>query len=574
MRVVGPNCMGVLNTDPEIKMDATFAPTLPLEGNIGLFSHSGALAAAILDHARDIMVGFSKFASLGNRMDVSGNDLLAMFENDPQTDVILMYIESFGNPRNFTKIVKKLTKKKPVIALKSGRTEAGSRAALSHTGALAGLDSATDALFEQCGVIRVQSIQELFDLGSAFSMQPLPKGNRVAILTNAGGPGIMAVDACVSYGLEVANFSEDTKQQLKECLVCEASISNPIDMTANAGPEQYKESLEILMRDDNVDVLIVIFVPPVQVNELEVAKAIVSVWKEHRLPTVTCFLGRDENSPGFLELVNSKIPSYVFPENAAKTLAAMCRYGMYKKRETGDLKTFEVEKEKAEGIIRKVKEEGRKRLWDHEVFELLHAYGLPMARTERANDLEDLVKSAGSIGYPVALKILSRDVVHKTDVGGVVLNIQNEIELRGQYSILFEKMKKLGHQLEGVVVQEMVAKGKEVILGMHLDPKFGPILMFGLGGVYAEVVKDVSFRLIPLTDLDALRMIKSIKSYPLLEGVRGEKPSDLDSVSECLQRMAQLVADFYCIKEMDINPLIVFEKGQGSMIADARVILE
>jgi len=574
MRMIGPNCMGVINTNPNVSMDATFAPTLPLKGNIGLISQSGALGVAILDHAEDIRVGFSKFASLGNRTDVSGNDLLTLMENDPQTDVILMYIESFGNPRNFTKIVRRITKKKPVIALKSGRTEAGSRAALSHTGALAGLDIATDALFEQCGVIRVQSIEELFDLGSAFSMQPLPQGKRIAVLTNAGGPGIMAVDACVGYGLDIAEFSDATKKVLDEHLPKKANKSNPVDMIADADAPRYKVALEALLEDENVDAVIVICVPPVMLKELEVAEAIVRVSKKYKKPVLTCFLGKGEQSPGFMELVSNNIPSYLFPENATKTLAAMWRYREYMEREVGKVKTFEVDKKKVEGIFDKVKTEGRKRLWDDEAFELLEAYGLPVAKCARADELEDAVKTAEEIGYPVALKLISRDIVHKTDFGAVVLNISNEIELRGQYSKLLGGMVSKNIHVDGLLIQEMVDKGKEIILGMTLDPKFGPILMFGIGGVYAEVLKDVSFRLVPLTDLDAMRMIGSIRSYPLLEGVRGEMPSDINSIAENLQRLAQLVTDFQNIKELDINPLMVFEKGQKAKVVDVRIILE
>jgi len=485
-----------------------------------------------------------------------------------------MYIESFGNPRNFTKIARRLTKKKPVIALKSGRTEAGSRAALSHTGALSGLDSATDALFEQCGVIRVQSIEELFDLGSAFSMLPLPKGKNVAILTNAGGPGIMAVDACVNYGLDIAKFSEATLKILDDNLPPEAHKSNPVDMIASADAKRYEIALEALLSDDNVDAVIVIFVPPLVTEELEVAKAIVSVYKKHDKPVLSCFLARDESSEGFMELVSNEIPSYVFPENAAKTLAAMTMYSTYKQREEGEVKSFEVNSERVKEIFENVKSEGRKRLWDHEAFEVLSAYGFPTTRIERADSLEDAVKAANGIGYPVALKLLSKDVVHKTDVGAVILNIKDEVELRGRYTMMLDNMKKENIHVEGVVVQEMVPFGREVILGMNLDAKFGPIIMFGLGGVYAEVLKDVSFRLIPMTNLDAMRMIKSVRSYSLLEGVRGEAKSDIDSIAINLQRLAQLVTDFHEIKEMDVNPLMVFQEGKGARVVDVRIILE
>jgi acetyltransferase len=570
--MVGPNCMGVINTNENVQMNATFAPSQPLKGKISFMSQSGALGAAILDHADNIKVGFAKFVSLGNKTDVSGNDLLMAWEDDPDTETVLMYIESFGNPRNFVSIARDVTAKKPIIALKSGRTEAGAAAAASHTGALAGLDTATDALFEQCGVIRVGSIEELFDIAIAFANQPLPKGNRIAILTNAGGPAIMTVDALVGAGLELAKFGERTKKKLRENLPKEASIKNPVDMIAAAGPKEYVMAMKAILADRRVDALITIFVPPIVTKEIEIAHSIVKASKDYNKTVLSCFLGRTEDSPGFVYLTDHDIPSYLFPESAVKSLAAMVAYRSYLERPKGKVKTYRVDRKRARRAFRKAAKEKRVWLRELEAFDVLKAYGFSVVRTEVGSNLEEVKKLARKIGYPVVLKACGKRIIHKTEIGAVRLDIENEKELVASFKQMDSKVKKKGYKVDCFLVQEMVKGGKEVILGMKSDRRYGPLLMFGTGGIYVEYLKDVAFRVAPLTDVDATRMVKSIKSYPILEGVRGEKPSDVDSLIESVIRLSQLAIEFDEIGQMDINPIKLFEKGYK--VVDVRIALQ
>ncbi|MFQ6128259.1 MAG: acetate--CoA ligase family protein [Thermoplasmata archaeon] len=571
---IGPNCMGIINTSPGIKMDATFAPTYALHGKTAFMSQSGALGLAVLDHAKKISIGFSKFVSLGNKADVSGNDLLEYWGKDPETDVILMYIESFGNPRNFVRIAREITPKKPVIALKSGRTEAGKRAAVSHTGSLAGLDEATDALFEQCGVIRVGSIEELFDLATAFSMQPPPQGRNVGIVTNAGGPAIMATDALVSVGLDVPRLREKTQEKLRAALIDEAITANPVDMTAHGDPKGYEVAIRAVLNDSRIDSCLVIFVPPAMVDELEVANTILKVARRHKKKTIlSCFLGSTEESPGFAKLTTSGVPAYLFPESAAKALTSMYAYGKFLQREKGTVKEFKVNRKKVAKIFDACREDNRYRLNEVEVLEVLETYGFSLAKYGVAKDLNEAKKIADEIGYPVVLKAMSPQIVHKSDFGGIALDVEDEGELKRKLRTITRRIRRSEFSISGYLIQEYVTGGKEVIIGMKNDPKFGPLVMFGLGGIYVEILKDVAFRLTPLTDADADRMIKSIKGYPLLTGVRGEKPSDMKVIIDHLQRVSQVVNDFYRIEELDINPMIVFGKGKGAKIVDARMVI-
>jgi acetyltransferase len=573
MRVVGPNCMGVINTDPEIRMDATFGSTLPLDGHVGFMSQSGALGNIILEYADELKIGFSKFVSMGNKADVSSNDLLMDFEDDDKTTIILMYLESFGNPRNFTKIARRVTKKKPIIAVKAGRTIAGAKAASSHTGALAGLDVAVDALFDQCGVLRASSIEEIFDLAVAFSNQPLPKGNRVAIVTNAGGPGIIATDACVSLGLEMSRFEDETYEALEKILPEEASTENPVDILGDGGPERYERSLDIVLSDKNVDSVIAIFVPPLISRTVEVAIAISEVSSKYHKPVLGCFMGREEVLSSIQELEKNNIPAYLFPESAAKSIAGMVKYNTLINRKEGDIKSYDVDREKARRIIEKglAKEEGY--LPPDKVGGILEAYGFTFPKSKLVKNADEAVSFAQEVGYPVVLKIVSPDVVHKVDAGGVVLDLHDEEEVRKGYSKMLIDVKKNipDVKIDGVLLQKMITGGKETILGMMMDPSFGPLIMFGLGGIYVEVLQDVSFRIAPISDLDAHEMIKSIKSYQLLAGVRGEKSVDMEALEEYIQRISRLVEDFPEIEEMDINPFVVFEKGKSCTVLDARI---
>lgn len=575
MRLVGPNCMGVINSDPDYSLDATFAPTFPIPGNIGFLSQSGALGAAILEHASVLNLGISQFVSVGNKLDISGNDIIHYWAQDDRTKVILLYLESFGNPRRFTQLAREIVKKKPIIAVKSGRTRAGAQAASSHTGALAGLDVGTHALFEQCGVLRVNTVEELFDLAQAFSRQPIPKGKRVGILTNAGGPGIMATDAIVNLGLQMAKFSDKTVTKLHEFLSPEASFSNPLDMIASANEEGYRKSLEVLLADDGVDAVIVVFVHPVYIDAIQIANAIIKVSKKQKVKPVLCvFMGKKYEGSGIDELQRAGLPTYLFPESAAMALAAMEKYHRIKTKPKGKVVNFDdVDKKAAAKIIEKVQNEGRERLTDLEVNRVLAAYGIPMPTFALVKTLEETVRITEETNYPVVLKVISPEVVHKSDVGGVILDLRNEAELVRGYMRLQDNLAKLPKPLKDyqIMIQEMVKGGKELIMGMSHDPSFGPLIMCGLGGIYVEILKDVNFRIFPITDTDARDMLTSLKGFKLLEGVRGEKGIDVNAAVETLQRLSQFIGEFPVIKEMDINPFMAFPNRDKSMALDARI---
>ena len=573
MVLVGPNCMGVINTHPEVRMDATFAPTPPLQGHLSFLSQSGALGVAILDHAKNLQLGFAKFVSLGNKTDVSGNDCLVSWEDDPETDVILMYLENFGNPKNFVRIARALTKKKPVIAVKAGRTEAGGRATVSHTGSLGGSDIAADAAFTQTGVMRANSIEELFDYAMAFARQPLPKGKRVAIITDAGGPAIMCTDFLIQQDMEMATLSEATVESMRAWAPPEASLRNPVDLIASAGAEEYRKAVEAVMKDPNVDALIAIYVPPIVTEEVAVAQAIIEGAKAAKKPVLCNFLGRSEASPGFVELVRNSIPSYLFPESAARTIAMMYRHREYLEREEGDYPRFEVDREAARRILDRAKREGRTRLGETEAMELLRAYGFKIAKGRFCKDTEEAEDAAAKIGYPVAVKAVGPKIVHKTEFGAVALEIRSSEELRAACGRMERSLRKAKVEVDGFLVQEFVRAGKETIIGMNRDKVFGPLLAFGLGGIYVEWLKDVAFGLAPITDMDAVRMIQSIRTYPLLEGVRGEKACDVHALADALLRLSVLVEDFDEITEIDLNPVAALEKGKGYKVIDARIVL-
>lgn len=572
MVAVGPNCMGVINTHPDVNMDATFAPTPPLRGTISFTSQSGALGVAILDHAKSINVGFAKFVSLGNKTDVSGNDFLLAWEDDPETKTILMYIENFGNPKNFVRIARRVTKKKPIIAVKSGRTEAGGRATVSHTGALGGSDVAADAVFAQTGVLRANSIEELFDYAMAFSLAKLPRGPRVAIVTDAGGPAIMCTDALVDQGLQLAQLAPETVEALRSWAPSEASLRNPVDLIASAGAEDYRRALTAVLADPNVDAVIAIYVPPIVTEEVDVARAI---WQPVATSdkTVLCnFLGRSEESPGFVDLVHHGVPSYIFPESAARSLAAMHRYREYLGRDEGRFPQFAVDREQAAAILGRAQAAGRQRLREDVAMDLLAAYGIPIART-RFCVAAEVESAALDIGYPVVLKAVGPKLVHKSDLGAVAMDLRDEPDLRTGIATMEKRLARANVAMEGFLVQEYVPGGKETILGMNRDKVFGPLLAFGLGGIYVEWSRDIAFGLAPITDADARRMIDSVKTAPLLHGVRGEKPSDVPALSDALLRLSQLVTEFDEIREVDLNPVIALEAGKGCKVVDARVVL-
>lgn len=582
MRLIGPNCMGILNTDPSISLNATFSPVFPPRGNVALLSQSGALGLALLDYARNLNIGLSTFVSVGNKADVSGNDLIQYWDQDPSTDVILLYLESFGNPRKFARLARRISMVKPIVAVKSGRTAAGSRAASSHTGALASLDVASEALFRQAGVIRTDTLAQLFDVASLLAHQPLPKGQRVAILTNAGGPAILAADACESHGLVVPALREETLASLREFLPAEAGLQNPVDMLAAATADDYARALRILLQDDSVDSAIVIFIPPLVTQPEAVARAISEVAAEAagRKPILACFLSTRGAPPELGSGGEGLVPSFAFPEEAAMALARACERADWLQRPKGTVPKLDgVDSKLGREIVEKAlaaKGAGEPFWLDAQSSaRLLDAYGIRVAETRLVESTAEAASVAREIGFPVALKLASSTVVHKSDVAGVWLELTSELDVRGAFDFMRERMRELGRleEMEGAIVQEMVHGGTEAIVGVTQDLLFGPLIMFGLGGVYVELLKDVAFRIHPLTDVDAGEMVRSVQSYPLLDGWRGSAPGDVPALQDLLLRVSAMVDDLPEIAEMDLNPVKVLSRGQGCVVVDTRILL-
>jgi len=577
--LVGPNCLGVINTDPNYRLNASFAKEMPLPGNIAFISQSGALCTAVLDYAKGQGIGFSKVISLGNKADVNENDFLAYLWQDPQTQVILMYVEELSEGRRFLQLAREITGegdgRKPILALKAGRTPAGARAVASHTGSLAGSDEVYEALFAQAGVLRAETVEDLFEYAIAFANQPLPNGKRTVIITNAGGPGIMATDACVRYGLELAQLSEQTLEQLRQKLPPHASLQNPIDLIGDAQSDRYEAALNAVLDDPNVDAVIVLLTPQAMTDIENIAHVIAQASKRKSKPILACFMGLVDVSAGVNILKENGVPSYSFPEDAVRALAAMARYVDWVRRPRTVVKVFPVDTERARQLLSEAPVSEHGFVPEEVALQVLEAYGFPMLPWGVAKTAEEAVSVARKIGYPVVLKVLSPDVVHKFDVGGVQLNLNSDSDVRQAFEKIMNSVKQ--HipeaRIEGVLVQAMAKKGREVILGLKRDPQFGPILMFGLGGIYVEVLKDVTFRFAPVRELGAYRMVRDIRTYKLLEGVRGEPPADIDKIVECIERLSQLAMEQELIEELDINPLIVYPQGEGAAVVDVRIMV-
>ncbi|HEX9761332.1 MAG TPA: acetate--CoA ligase family protein [Candidatus Acidoferrales bacterium] len=573
MRLVGPNCMGVLNTEPLVRLNATFAPTMPLEGNVAFLSQSGALGVAILNIAEDRNLGISCFASLGNKADVTDDDALAEWADDPRTAVILMYLESFSDPARFARVTRRVTLTKPVLCVKSGKTFAGARAAVSHTGALAaGSDSALDAFFEHCGVLRVNTVEELFDFGTAFARNPLPRGPRVAVLSNAGGPAILATDAMIGNGLEMAQLSEKTLETLRPRMPRHASVSNPLDMLPSADATLYGFALRTVLEDPGVDMALVIFVPPMMVDPVDVTGALEEARRAVAKPVVGVMMATKAATSLLAEHYPNHLALCQFPESAAAALAAMERYRRWRARGPGAEPNWPVDRAAAERIFAAAQSQGRAELHLDEAFAVLEAYGIPVARYEVARSAEEAEAAAQRIGFPVAMKLAWGGIAHKTESRAVALGVRSSDQAFHTYYGLAHAL--AGHAAAGpgatVVVQQMV-RGRETILGLMRDPFLGPLVMFGLGGLFVETIRDVAFRPVPLTDLDARELVRAIRGYPVLAGVRGEKPVDFARLEEAITRLSQLVADFDCIEEIDVNPFFASEDAAGCLAADARI---
>jgi acetyltransferase len=570
MRMVGPNCMGIVNTDPEIRLNASFANARPVPGRVGFLSQSGALGEAILSTASELGLGIAQFVSLGNKTDVSGNDLLEFWENDDRIDLILMYLESFGRPRRFTTLARRLTRKKPIIAVKSGRTAAGARAAVSHTGALTGTEIATDTLLRQCGVIRVNTMQEMFTLAQAFANQPLPKGPRVAVVTNAGGPGILAVDHLIGADVELAEFGPATRRKLQKALPPEASAANPIDMIASADGERYGAVLGPVLADRNVDAALVIFVTPVYIDALKVAREIVAAAKKGGKTILTCFMGKTRSSEAVALLKDSGIPVYSFPEEASAALSAMIHHQAYLQRPVGKVRRYRADTAAAGRVLKQARSRRRTLLDFGEARALVQAYGLPVVPAHEVADAGSALTAARELGYPVVLKASSARFPHKTEVGAVRLDLRTGDEVAAAFEDMAPRLRRRDPDAR-FYVQSMVRGGIEVILGAVYDPAYGPILMFGLGGTEVEVLRDVAYALCPVTDAEAERLIRSIRGAALLTGFRGAEPVDLEALARWVRRLSQLMMDHPEVREVDLNPLIVNPKGRPSGVVDARI---
>ncbi|MFQ5689023.1 MAG: acetate--CoA ligase family protein [Gemmatimonadota bacterium] len=575
MRMVGPNCMGIINTSPEVRMNATFAPTTPPRGPIAFMSQSGAMGVTILDYASEYGIGVSHFVSVGNKADVSGNDLLEYWREDDDVGVILMYLENFGDPRRFTRTARETTRRKPIIVVKAGRSGAGARAASSHTGALAALDEATDALFGQCGVIRVDTVKELFDAAMAFGNAPLPVGPKVAVVTNAGGPGIIIADACEARGLRVVPLSDASRRKLRAQLPEEASVANPVDMIASAGAEEYRMALEVVLRDSEVDAVIAAFVPPLGIEALEVARAIRAAAEGCRKPVLAVLMGREGFPQGRAELHEARIPTYIFPESAAGALAAQYRYRRWLERPVGNIARFEANAAAVEELLDACERDGRRLLALDEALRVLEAYGIPVARYAVAGSRAAAVAEAAELGCPVAMKAVSPRIVHKTEAGAVLVGLETAAEVGDAYERITAVQAGAGAtRAHEVVVQEVLENGRETIVGMTMEPNFGPLLMFGLGGIYVEALGDVAFGVQPVSDVDADGMIRSLRSYCLLEGTRGEIGVDLAALRETIQRVSQLVGSHPRIRELDINPFLAFPRTERCAAVDARIRID
>lgn len=572
MRLIGPNCMGIANSDPDVLLDATFAPRVPPHGRVGFSSQSGALGLAIIEYANSLGLGLSTFVSVGNKADISGNDLLRYWEADEGTDVILLYLESFGNPKKFSQIARRVGRKKPIVVVKSGRSAAGARATSSHTGALiAASDVTVDALFKQAGVIRTDTLAELFDVASLLANQPLPRGPRVGIITNAGGPAILCADACEARGLEVPVLGDESQAKLHAFLLPSASASNPVDMIASASAEDYRRAIEIVAADPNVDAVIVIFTPPLVTRAEDVARAIVEAVKtfDGIKPVMAVFLSA-QGAPEELRSADFTIPSYAFPETAAIALARAARYREWRERPETMAEDFEgLRRDEAASVVAAALGRGGGWLTPDETAKVCSCYGLPLVAQKVVSGVEEAAAAAAELGGEVALKAIAPGVVHKTEAGAVRLHLGDSEQVRQAAVDMSEQLKTQGHSPTGFVVQRMAGKGVEMLVGVVHDPQFGPVIACGAGGVQVELLRDVSVRLTPLSKEDAVDMVRSLKTYPLLTGFRGSPVCDVEALENGLLRLSSMVEDLPQIAELDLNPFVVHE--QGAVILDARI---
>jgi acetyl coenzyme A synthetase (ADP forming)-like protein len=576
MRLIGPNCLGIVNTDPEVRLDATFGPIVPLPGRVGFLSQSGALGLAIIDYANALGLGLSSFVSVGNKADISANDLLSYWEQDDRTGLVLLYLESFGNPGKFARIARRVARTKPVLAVKSGRSAAGARATSSHTGALlAASDVTVDALFRQAGVIRTDTLPELFEVASLLANQPMPAGGRVGIVTNAGGPGIMCADACEAGGLQVVQFSQQLRDRLAGGLPAEAALSNPVDMLASAPPEHYRRTVELVATSGEVDAVIVIFIPPLRTDPAQVARAVRdAAATAGPVPVLSVVMSADQQ-PAEPDQTGPRLPRYRFPEDAARALVRAVEYGSWRQHPQGQVPELpEVDHDAAAALLAAALADGPGPRWldPAEVARLLGCHGVPVADWRLAGSAEEAGEAAAELDGPVALKAVAPGLVHKTEAHAVRLGLTGATQVRAAATEMAETVAGAGYPVEGFLVQRMVGDGVELLVGVVHDPSFGPVIACGAGGTAVELLKDVAVRITPLTDLDAAEMVRSLASFPLLDGYRGAPKADVAALQDLLLRVGGLVEAHPEVAELDLNPVRVLT--QGVVVVDARVRVE
>jgi 4-hydroxybutyryl-CoA synthetase (ADP-forming) len=579
IRVIGPNCLGIMSLSTNNMMNSTFLKITPKHGGIALVSQSGAICAATVEDAEAQNIGFSKVISMGNKVDMDESDVLELLAEDDDTRVIVMYLEDIRSARRFMQIARRITteKKKPIIVLKSGRTAEGAKAAASHTGALGGSDANYEAAFAQCGVIRVDTMGELFDLATALSKQPLPQGG-VVIVSNAGGPAIISTDACSKYGLQMADISS-IRDAISQVIPAYGSPRNPVDIVGDADFNRFEKVLQLVLAHPNVGSVVTMCTPSATLNYDDLARTLVKMSRQFPNKTMLASLmGLAEGVENRAIMSEGGVPYYLYSEPAIRTLKAMYEFKAWVDSASVKAETlqFAKDRERVRSIFESVRKQGRNNLLEEEGYEVLKAYGFPTPKSILGATEDECVRAAKEIGYPVVMKIASPDIIHKSDAGGVKVGVKSDDELRAAFRAIIESAKKYkaDARIKGVLVQEMVKSAKETILGASQDPTFGPVIMFGLGGIYVEVLKDVVFRIAPIDEREAAKMAESIKTIKLLKGVMGEKPSDMKAIADSLQRLSQLVTDFAEIKEFDINPLLVLEEGKGARVVDARIILK
>ncbi len=578
MSFIGPNCLGVINTDPSVMLDASFARKMPEEGSIAFISQSGALCTAVLDYAQAKHIGFSKFVSIGNKANITEIDLLYYLKDDPKTKVILLYLEEISDGPGLMKAARTVIEEtgKPVLAIKSGRTLAGASAAASHTGSLAGSDETCDAAFKQAGIIRCDDIEQMFNIAIAFTYQPLPKGKRVAVITNAGGPGVLTTDAAIKCGLELPKFHPDTTEILKKSLPKTANINNPVDVIGDARADRYSVAISSVLKDENIDGVFVILTPQSMTEIESIAHEVSHLSSQFSKPIYTSFMGEADVAAGIDILQRNKIPHYILPESMPLSFSTTYRFKRMLEDKQVPVESFkDVNKSVAHSILDKAITDGKNYLPEEEAAKVLEAYNFPLLPSGLAKSAEEAVTISGKLGYPVVMKIMSDDIVHKFDVGGVVLDIKSSDAAFKAYNSIIDNIRKHtpSAKIKGIFIRKMIPPGEEVILGLKRDPTFGPVIMFGLGGIFVEIYKDVSFRIAPLDNKSVEKLITETKAAAILSGARGRAMRDINSLKNCIMRLSQLAVDCPQIKELDINPLIVLEDGNGSFVADTKIML-